>query len=116
MAMTTRVRSGGIAMTQMPEPVADFLRGKRIAVAGVSRQTNQAANAVFRKLRDCGYETFPINPNAAEVEGAKCYPDLASVPGPIDGVVVATHPRASADLVRQCAEQGINRIWFHRAF
>jgi len=103
-------------MTQMPELVADFLRGKRIAVAGVSRQTNQAANAVFRKLRDCGYETFPINPNAAEVEGAKCYPDLASVPGPIDGVVVVTHPKASADLVRQCAEQGINRIWFHRAF
>jgi predicted CoA-binding protein len=103
-------------MTPMPEPVADFLRGKRIAVAGVSRQPNQAANAVYRKLRDCGYEVFPVNPNASEVEGGRCYPDLGSIPGLIDGVVVATHPKISADLVRQCAEKGINRIWFHRSF
>jgi predicted CoA-binding protein len=105
-------------MTQVPipEPVADFLRGKRIAVAGVSRQPNQAANAVYRKLRACGYETFPVNPNASEVEGAACYPDLRAVPGPLDGVVVATHPKVAADLVRQCAEQGIPRIWFHRSF
>jgi len=103
-------------MTQIPEPVADFLRGKRIAVAGVSRQPGQAANAVYRKLRDCGYETFPVNPKASEVEGVKCYPDLGSIPGPIDGVVVATHPKVSTDLVRQCAEKGVRRVWFHRSF
>jgi uncharacterized protein len=103
-------------MTQIPEPVADFLHGKRIAVAGVSRQAGQAANAVYRKLRDCGYETFPINPKASEVEGVKCYPDLGSIPGPIDGVVVATHPKVSTDLVRQCAEKGVRRVWFHRSF
>ena len=103
-------------MIQVPEPVAEFLRGKRIAVAGVSRQPNQAANAIYRKLRDCGYETFPVNPNASEVEGAKCYPDLQSIPGPVDGVVVATHPAQSIELVRQCVDKGTNRIWFHRSF
>jgi predicted CoA-binding protein len=40
--------------------VATFLRGRRLAVAGVSRQPNQAANAVFRKLKGSGYEVFPI--------------------------------------------------------
>jgi uncharacterized protein len=103
-------------MNQVPEPVAEFLRGKRIAVAGVSRQPNQAANAVFRKLRDSGYEAFPVNPNASEVEGTKCYPDLASIPGTLDGVVIATHPRASRDVVRQCAERGVGRVWLHRSF
>src|SRR4030095_15860620 len=110
------MRIGGITMTQVPEPVADFLRGKRIAVAGVSREPNQAANAIYRKLRDCGYETSPVNPNATEVEGARCYPDLGAIPGPIDGVVVATHPKISAELVRQCADKGTSRIWFHRSF
>lgn len=103
-------------MTQVPEPVAEFLRGTRFAVAGVSRQPDQAANAVFRKLRDAGYEAFPVNPNASEVDGVTCYPDLASIPGPLDGVVVATHPKVAAELVRQCADKGARRVWFHRSF
>lgn len=103
-------------MAKVPQPVTAFLRGKRIAVAGVSRESGQAANAVFRKLRDSGYETFPINPNTAEVEGARCYPDLGSIADPVDGVVVVTHPTMSIDLVRQCADHGVRQIWFHRAF
>jgi predicted CoA-binding protein len=103
-------------MTTVPEPVAEFLRAKRIAVAGVSRAAGQAANAVYRKLRDSGYQVFPVNPNASEVEGAKCYPDLASIPGVLDGVVVATHPDVSVDLIRQCGARGVTRVWFHRSF
>jgi len=103
-------------MSSVPKPVADFLRGKRFAVAGVSRASGQAANAVYRKLRASGYEVYPINPNAAEVEGATCYPDIGSLPQPIDGLVVATHPDVAIDLVRQCGEQGVGRVWLHRSF
>jgi len=73
-----------------PESVTTFFRGRRFAVAGVSRRPNQAANAVFRKLRDVGYEVFPTNPQTSEVEGAKCYSHVGSVPGQLDGVVIAT--------------------------
>jgi uncharacterized protein len=100
----------------IPESVAQFLGGKRIAVAGVSRSPDQAANAVYRKLRDSGYEVFPINPNADEVEGVKCYPSIAGIPGEVDGVVVATHPDVAAQMVRECSERGVKRVWFHRAF
>jgi uncharacterized protein len=100
----------------MPESVAQFLGGKRIAVAGVSRSPDQAANAVYRKLRDSGYEVFPINPHADEVEGVKCYPSIASIPGEVDGIVVATHPELAAQTVRECSERGVKRVWFHRSF
>jgi hypothetical protein len=103
-------------MAGIPEPVAEFLRGRRLAVAGVSRDRNQPANAVYRRLRDFGREVVPINPNVSEVEGVRCYPDLAAIPDPIDGVVIATHPRASVELVRQCAAHGVGRVWFHRSF
>jgi len=103
-------------MGDIPEPVADFLRGTRIAVAGVSREPRRAANVIYRKLRDCRYEAFPINPNASEVEGVRCYPDLGSVPGPIDGLVVATRPDVALRLVQQSHECGVRRIWFHRSF
>jgi predicted CoA-binding protein len=103
-------------MRRAPTSVADFLQGRRIAVAGVSRRGDVAANAVFRKLRAGGYEVFPVNPNAEEVEGVTCYPDVTAIPGPLDGVVIATHPDASAAVVRQCAERGVPRVWFHRSF
>jgi uncharacterized protein len=85
-------------MARMPSSVAEFLAGKRFAVAGVSRQPQQAANAIYRKLCNSGFEVLPVNPNAAEVEGVRCYRNLASIPGSIDGVVVATHPRNALDI------------------
>lgn len=103
-------------MTRMPSSVAEFLSGKRFAVVGVSRDPNQAANAIFRKLRGSGFEVFPVNPNASEVGSERCYPNLASVPGVIDGVVIATHPRNALDIVRQCGGREVRRVWFHRAF
>jgi predicted CoA-binding protein len=103
-------------MARVPESVAQFLQRNRIAVAGVSRHADVAANSVFRKLRDCGYEVFPVNPNAEEVEGVQCYPDIAAIPGALDGVVIATHPDVSASIVRQCKEHGVTRVWLHRSF
>ena len=103
-------------MASVPCSVADFLSGRRIAVAGVSRSGQEAANAIFRKLRDSGYETLPVNPAAGEVEGVRCFPNFASIPGPIDGVVIATHPKVAIEVVRQSIDHGINRVWFHRSF
>ena len=80
-------------MAKMPSSVAEFLSGKRFAVAGVSRDPKQTANFIYRKLRGSGFEVVPVNPSTTEVEGVRCYPNLASVPGVIDGVMVVTHPR-----------------------
>lgn len=103
-------------MASTPAAIERFLGAKRLAVAGVSRDARQAANAIFRKLRESGHEVYPLNPRADEVEGARCFPDLASVPVDVEGVVIATHPGVSLDVVRQCAELGVSRVWLHRSF
>jgi uncharacterized protein len=103
-------------MSRLPKNVAAFLSGKRYAVAGVSRDPKQAANAIFRRLVASGFEVIPVNPQAAEVEGVRCYPDLASIPGEIDGVVIATPPAAALSVVQQCAAKGVKHVWFHRSF
>ncbi len=99
---------------KVPPSVSEFLAGKRIAVAGVSRDPKQTANAIYKKLRDAGYEVVPVNPQAAEIEGVRCYPDLAAIEGRLDGLVVVTPPAAALELVRQCGEREVPRIWFHR--
>jgi predicted CoA-binding protein len=101
---------------RIPAPVASFLNGRRFAVAGVSREGKLPANAIFRKLKEAGYDAVPVNPNAASVEGVPCYPNLAAIPGPVDGLVIATHPDVAAGLVEQAAALGVKQVWFHRSF
>jgi predicted CoA-binding protein len=103
-------------MSRVPDSIAAFLRGRRIAVAGVSRDSRQPANAIFRKLTRAGYDVVPVNPRAETVEGAACHRDIASVPGTLDGVVIVTAPNAALEVVRQCAARGVTRVWFHRSF
>jgi uncharacterized protein len=98
-------------MARMPSSVAEFLSGKRFAVAGVSRNPQQTANFIYRKLRTSGFEVFPVNPSATEVEGVRCYRNLASVPGVIDGVVGVTHPRDALEVVNQCRQCDVRRVW-----
>jgi len=103
-------------MAKLPEQVAEFLNAKSIAVAGVSRDSTQPANYIYRKLKATGREVFAINPNASEVEGGPCYPDLRTLPQTVEAVLIATPPQAAPHVVRECAELGIRRVWFHRSF
>ncbi len=103
-------------MPTVKEAVEDFLAQKRIAVAGVSRSPNQAANLVYRALRKANYEVFAVNPNADEVEGDACYHDLKSIAGGVEAVVIATPPEVAEGIVGQCQEQGVSRVWMHRSF
>lgn len=102
-------------MSTLTEAAREFLAQKRIAVVGVSRQSNHTANFIFRRLRDTGHEVVPVNPRAPEVEGVTCYPDLKSIPGGVDAAVVITPADASESVVRECADLGIARVWLHRS-
>ena len=102
-------------MAHLPSSVDRFLKSGRLAVAGVSRSGKQPANHIFRRLVANGFDVVPLNPGTDEIEGARCYPDVATVPGELGGVVVVTHPKDSADVVRQCAERGVRHVWFHRS-
>lgn len=103
-------------MKKMPASIGEFLGGRRIAVAGVSRNPQHVGNVILKKLKGAGYETFAVNPHAAEVEGTTCYPDVRSVPSPVDGVVIATRPEAALAIVHDCVASGVRHVWFHRSF
>lgn len=101
-------------MAHVPGSIAEFLKGHRIVVAGVSQDPKSLANALYNKLKTSGYDVVPMNPKGGEVEGVRCATDLASIEGPIDGVFAVTPAKAGAELVRQCGKRGVKRIWFHR--
>ena len=104
-------------MHTIDEAASEFLAQKRLAVTGVSRHPrDHGSNTVFKRLRDRGYQVFAVNPNADEVEGARSYHDLHSIPGGVDAVIIATAPDKAEGTMRECEELGIKRVWMHRAW
>ncbi len=98
----------------LEEAARDFLAQKRIAVAGVSRSGDIPANIIYKKLKASGYDVYAVNPHADRVEGDVCYPDLAAIPGGVDGVVIGAPADRSASIVQEAAAVGVSRVWMHR--
>ena len=96
--------------------ISDFLLLKRIAVVGVSRNGKAPANNIYNKLKNEGYDAFAVNPNMSQISGDKVYHDILSIPGGIEGVVIATHPNVTKSIIEQCASMGVRNVWIHRSF
>ncbi len=101
-------------MQNIQDAASAFLTNKRVAVTGVSRHpATHGANTVYRRLRERGYQVFAVNPNASEVEGDPSYPDLRSIPGGVDAVVIATRPELGIATMQECVDLGIKQVWMH---
>jgi predicted CoA-binding protein len=102
---------------KIKEAASRFLAHKRVAVTGVSRTpASHGSNVVYRRLKERGYDVFAVNPNAGEVEGDPSYPDLKSIPGGVDAVVIGTRPEIAESTMRECHELGVKHVWMHRSF
>jgi predicted CoA-binding protein len=97
-----------------PEVANDFLNQRRIAIVGVSEDRNNFARTVYRALRDSGREVVAVNPKCAAIDGDPCFPDLASIPGDIDGVIVMVRHDRAPDVARDVVARGIPRVWFFK--
>lgn len=100
-------------MSAFNDAAQAFLAQRRIAVAGVSRTREDAANLIYKQLRSEGYEVFPVNPQAETVEGDVSYPRVQAIPGGVDGVIIVTRPEITEEIVRDCLEAGVSRVWMH---
>jgi predicted CoA-binding protein len=100
-------------MNRIDELAREFLDQKRFAVAGVSATREDAANLIYRTLCERGYTVWGINPRIRTFRGEPCYPNVASLPAVPDVLVAVTRPPVTEDLVRQCIEAGVPRVWMH---
>jgi uncharacterized protein len=91
--------------------IQSFLAGKRFAVAGASTDRSKYGNKVLRVYQQNKMDVVPINPTATEVEGLTAYPNLASAPGPFDGVSIITPPKVTERVVDEALRLGIKHIW-----
>ena len=101
-------------MQTIKEAAGAFLANRRVAVTGVSRTPKtHGSNTIYKRFRDRGYQVFAVNPNADRVEGDQSYPDLKSIPGGVDAVVIGTRPERADQTMQECVELGIKHVWMH---
>ena len=94
------------------EEIRDVLKtARRIAVVGYSDNPARDSHRVGRYLAAHGYQVFPVNPNARSAPGLKFYPDLASIPGPVDIVDIFRRPEAIPAIVDEAIRLGAKTIW-----
>jgi predicted CoA-binding protein len=100
-------------MAKIDTLVQDFLAQKKIAVVGVSDKRETGCNLAYRKFKENGYAVSAVNPRLTTFEGDPCYPDLESIPEKPDGVFILTNPQVTEQIVEQCVDLGIPRVWMH---
>lgn len=84
---------------------------KTIAIVGLSPRSERPSYFVGSYLNYEGYRVIPVNPRATEIFGEKAYPDLTSIPFPVDVVNVFRQPEECVEVARQAVEIGAKTLW-----
>ena len=100
-------------MATIDNLVREFLDQKIFAVVGVSDKRNTGANTNFKTFKRGGYRVYPVNPRLSTYDGVPCYPDITSLPEKPDVVFMATSPGVSEQIIQQCLDLEIKRVWMH---
>lgn len=92
--------------------IEDYLRKQNIfAVVGVSTNPEKYGHQVYKDLKEAGYVVYAINPHIDEVLGDRCYHSLSELPEKPDVVDTVVPPEVTEEIVKECKELGIKRVW-----
>ena len=94
--------------------IQKFLEPRKLAIAGASRNMKKFGGSVFKELRENGFELYPINPNADEIQGVKCYNSVEELPADVIHLFIVT-PKYETDIIARAAvKKGIQMIWIQQ--
>jgi predicted CoA-binding protein len=96
--------------------IAEILKSAHtIAVVGLSGKRYRPSHGVAEYMQRSGYRIIPVNPNETEVLGEKCYPDLDSVPEPVDIVDIFRRSEYVPEIVEAAIRKGAKTIWMQES-
>lgn len=96
----------------MLHPLTPILAPRSVALVGASREPGKIGFNVLKRLIEGGFsgEIYPINPNAEELFGLRCYPSVTEVPWPVDLAVLTVTDRLVPRMIDECIQKGIKSV------
>jgi uncharacterized protein len=88
-----------------------FLQASCFAVIGASGNPRKYGHKVFACYLRHGYRAYPVNPNASSILGSPCYPNLASLPEPVEAVSIITPPAVTERVMEEVIAAGVRHVW-----
>ena len=89
-----------------------FFNPKSVAIVGASRQKGKVGYEILKSMIEAGFPgtIYPVNSQADEVEGLKCYPSLTSIGQVPDLAIVVVPAKGVAAVMQECATLGIKAV------
>jgi acetyltransferase len=89
--------------------LAPFFSPAGVAIIGASTNPGKLSYGIVRNLTLYGYAggIYPVNPKAGEILGLQAYPDVSTVPDPVELAVIALPAGMTPDVLEACGERGI---------
>jgi acetate---CoA ligase (ADP-forming) len=96
----------------MTSDLAPFFSPKGVAIIGASTDPTKLSHGILKNMTLYGYPggIYPVNPKADQILGLTAYPDIASVPDPLDLAVVVLPAPMTPAVLRACGERGIKAV------
>lgn len=98
----------------MNEEIKEFVNSKKIALLGASRSGKKFGNMVYDELKPKGYELYLVHPDAKEISGQECYPNLAALEGKAEAALICLPPARAKQAVQDAFDAGIKKIWLQQ--
>lgn len=95
-----------------PHPLAALLAPRSVAIFGASNDPGRISGRSLRYYKEAGYRgaLYPINPNRAAVQGVPAYPDLDSVPGPVEFALIAVPAVHALAALEAAVRKGVRAV------
>jgi predicted CoA-binding protein len=100
-------------MTTLNE-IQKFIEQQKIAMVGISRNPKKFGGIIFKEFKNKGFELFPVNPKADEIQDVKCFKSVADLPEDVKHLFIVTPKNETAKVAKQVVEKGFNMIWIQQ--
>ncbi|NCA71274.1 MAG: CoA-binding protein [Sphingobacteriia bacterium] len=89
-----------------------FFMLNRFAVVGRS-SAKPFPILTYRGLKRLGKTVHAVDPSTDVIDGDIAYPDLAALPGPVEGLIIEGPKDETRDWVEAAARSGLRDVWIH---
>jgi acetyltransferase len=87
-----------------------FFHAKSIAIIGAAREAGKIGNTILKQLMGRDFKLYPVNPNADNILGMKCYASVLQIPAKVELAVIATPGATVPVILDQCGKKGIKHV------
>lgn len=102
-----------MSTTSVRDEITSFWASPRLAVVGVPRDPKEFGQRLYADLRKWGYDAVAVSPNLTTVGQDRAYARVQDIEAPVDAALLLTSPALNEQIVHDCADAGVKRVWFY---